>query len=374
LIVEPDKKKPARKAPARKPAAKEAATNKPTDKTAEPVASKQVGGQAVGDPTNTVMAATTAGSKTDPLKSLKSVSRRSWILIGGTAAGLIILFLVVFGVLIYKYKSDSRIVQLVATVVPYPEQKVGNTWISYSNYLFEVNSIKHYYQSQTTEDNQPAVDFSTKEGKERLKQLREQVVTQLQQEAVVRQIAREQKVTVSAKEVSDQVAEITKSAGGDDKLREVLTKYYGWDVNDLKKKIRFQVLKQKTSEKLQNDESINAQAKTKAQDVLKEVKAGGDFAELAKKYSQDSSAANGGDLGFFGKGQMVKEFEDVAFKLEPGQTSDLVKTQYGYHIIKVVAKKDDQVQASHILIKGLDFDQYVADKLKNTKTTQYVKP
>lgn len=372
--MEPDKKKPARKAPARKPAAKEAATNKPTDKTAEPVASKQVGGQAVGDPTNTVMAATTAGSKTDPLKSLKSVSRRSWILIGGTAAGLIILFLVVFGVLIYKYKSDSRIVQLVATVVPYPEQKVGNTWISYSNYLFEVNSIKHYYQSQTTEDNQPAVDFSTKEGKERLKQLREQVVTQLQQEAVVRQIAREQKVTVSAKEVSDQVAEITKSAGGDDKLREVLTKYYGWDVNDLKKKIRFQVLKQKTSEKLQNDESINAQAKTKAQDVLKEVKAGGDFAELAKKYSQDSSAANGGDLGFFGKGQMVKEFEDVAFKLEPGQTSDLVKTQYGYHIIKVVAKKDDQVQASHILIKGLDFDQYVADKLKNTKTTQYVKP
>ncbi|WP_300531148.1 peptidylprolyl isomerase [Peptacetobacter sp.] len=83
-------------------------------------------------------------------------------------------------------------------------------------------------------------------------------------------------------------------------------------------------------------EAEQKKAKEKAEKVLKEVKAGGDFAELAKKYSQDpGSAEQGGSLGTFGKGMMVKEFEDAAFGMEPGQVSNLVKTDFGYHIIKV---------------------------------------
>lgn len=83
-------------------------------------------------------------------------------------------------------------------------------------------------------------------------------------------------------------------------------------------------------------EAEQKKAKEKAEKVLKEVKAGGDFAELAKKYSQDpGSAEQGGSLGTFGKGMMVKEFEDAAFGMEPGQVSNLVKTNFGYHIIKV---------------------------------------
>jgi peptidyl-prolyl cis-trans isomerase D len=80
--------------------------------------------------------------------------------------------------------------------------------------------------------------------------------------------------------------------------------------------------------------------KAKAEDVLKQAKAGADFATLAKKYSDDdANAQNGGDLDFFGKGRMVPEFDRVAFAMEPGQISDLVKTQYGYHVIKLTDKK-----------------------------------
>jgi peptidyl-prolyl cis-trans isomerase C len=88
------------------------------------------------------------------------------------------------------------------------------------------------------------------------------------------------------------------------------------------------------------DAAAKAQARTKAEDVLKEVKAGQDFAALAKQHSADpGSAANGGDLGFFQQGQMVGPFNDVAFSLAPGSTSDLVETDFGFHIIRVVEKK-----------------------------------
>jgi len=82
-----------------------------------------------------------------------------------------------------------------------------------------------------------------------------------------------------------------------------------------------------------------AAVKKLAESVLAKVKAGGDFAALAKQYSDDDSKKNGGDLDYFGRGTMVKEFEDVAFSLQPGQTSDLVKSPFGFHIIKVTDKK-----------------------------------
>ena len=81
--------------------------------------------------------------------------------------------------------------------------------------------------------------------------------------------------------------------------------------------------------------------KATAEEVLKKLNDGGDFAKLAKEYSTDTSnAENGGSLGYFGKGQMVAEFEDVAFKLKVNEISEPVKTEYGYHIIKVTGKKE----------------------------------
>lgn len=80
------------------------------------------------------------------------------------------------------------------------------------------------------------------------------------------------------------------------------------------------------------------------------AKAGDDFTLLAQAYSSDASGKNGGDLGWFQRGQMVPEFEKAAFALQPGDVSDVVETRYGFHIIKCMQKKGEKIRASHILI------------------------
>jgi peptidyl-prolyl cis-trans isomerase D len=83
----------------------------------------------------------------------------------------------------------------------------------------------------------------------------------------------------------------------------------------------------------------------KARDALNQIKGGANFADLAKKYSEDTSASNGGELGWVVRGQTVKEFEDTAFSMKPGQVSDLIKTVYGIHILKLEDKQTAHLQS-----------------------------
>jgi peptidyl-prolyl cis-trans isomerase C len=108
------------------------------------------------------------------------------------------------------------------------------------------------------------------------------------------------------------------------------------------KKVYDDAAKQITGEQEVRARHILVETEADAKAIEDELKKGADFAELAKKKSKDPGASDGGDLGFFTKDQMVPEFSAVAFALEPGKISDPVKSQFGWHVIKVEEKRNRQ--------------------------------
>ena len=190
----------------------------------------------------------------------------------------------------------------------------------------------------------------------------EQVLSDLINEQLIGQAAKKAKITVTSAEVDAEMEKLREQIGPS--FDSVLAQY-GMTVEDLQKNMELNLLVFKVSTKdvtvsedalmsffeehksdYDQPEMVKAshilvETKEKAKEIKKKLAEGADFAELARSESTDPmSAAEGGDLGFFARGRMVAEFEKAAFAMSPGQTSAPVKSEYGYHIIRVTERKD----------------------------------
>ncbi len=187
----------------------------------------------------------------------------------------------------------------------------------------------------------------------------DQVLNQMIDEMVL-----EDKYKVTDKEVDKEIDKIKEELGGEDAFKQALEQNGLADEKQLKERVKSMLLNEKAATegvKISDEEmkkTFEEKYKTEvkashilvddektAKEVQKKLNEGGDFAKLAEEYSKDpGSKSKGGDLGFFGKGAMVPEFEKVAFTLDKGETSDLVKSDYGVHIIKVTDKRENKFE------------------------------
>lgn len=119
------------------------------------------------------------------------------------------------------------------------------------------------------------------------------------------------------------------------------------------------------------DVKVKEQARAKAESVLKQIKSGQDFAEAAKRHSQDpGNAQNGGDLGYFTRGQMVGAFERAVFALQPGGVSDVVETPFGFHIVKLAERQPAKTLALDEVRPQLE--QFLKERQRQEKTTAFM--
>ncbi|MBI2416062.1 MAG: peptidylprolyl isomerase [Candidatus Kerfeldbacteria bacterium] len=176
----------------------------------------------------------------------------------------------------------------------------------------------------------------------------------------------------------------TQIQGSEADIAATLEELYGWTIDDFKQQVvRELVLRQKLQDYLLANEfdSYGAPARQQLVDVQQQLQADpNQFASLAEQYSQDGSASNGGDLGWFSRGQMVAPFEEAAFALtEPNQLSDIVQTEFGFHLIQLIERKaatdtePEQVHARHILIK-FDLDSYLEQQREQAQVRILVEP
>ncbi|MFX0558827.1 peptidylprolyl isomerase [Tepidibacillus infernus] len=221
-----------------------------------------------------------------------------------------------------------------------------------------------------------------------VKQYGQETFDYLTTQKIIELESKNQKITISDSDIEKELQKMMESYGGEESFNQAL-QMSGITLDEIKENVKINVQLKKLLEPQisiseeemkkyfdENKESFAEQEQVKARHILvdseekaKEVKAelekGGDFAELAKKYSTDTGTKDqGGELGYFGKGEMVAEFDQVAFSLEVGKISDPVKTDYGYHIIEVEDKKEAKpanYEESKNEIKDILSDQKMQD-------------
>ena len=275
--------------------------------------------------------------------------------------------------------------------------KVNGTKVSLEDYSKDYEIIKKRYEAQFGAE---FFEEKTPEGKTMEEVLKENVLDKLVIEEIIMQKAKEDKILPTDKEIEDQIKSFKEMVGGKEgfekflETNEMTEEYFKLGIqkeltvekyreNYLKSlKLEDKELKAYYEANKAKYEKVEAshilvETEEEAKEIEKALKAGGDFGELAKKSIDPGSSEQNGELGYFGRGQMIPEFEKVAFSLKIGEISGPVKTEYqpekfGYHIIKVTDKIDSLDKVKEEVKTELE-DAKFEEKLKSLKEEAKVK-
>jgi hypothetical protein len=281
---------------------------------------------------------------------------------------VLLAFFAFCGLELYKFQNTGGFIYDVTRIVPFPVAKTHGHFISYESYLFELRRNIHYYQTQQQSD------FKTDSGKFQLKRLKEQAMSQVVQDAYVKQLAAQNGVSVSSRQVSDQLNLVRRQnrLGSNNRVfKEVLNEFWGWNENDFKRELRQQLLKQAVVAKL------DTQTATKANNALKQLRGGADFAQLAGQVSEDpSTKAAGGqypaEIAATDR-ELAPNVTDELFKLKPGQVSPVINSGYTLEILKVLDGNAQKVHAAHIQFNLKDASTYVKPLQDKEPVHKYIK-
>lgn len=275
--------------------------------------------------------------------------------------------------------------------------KVNGNSIPKEEFDRSFNMYKTAYEAQFGPDIMSKIAKDDKTFEEVIK---ENIVEMLISEKLILEDANAKKISVSENEIKKQIDGYVDTLGGEEKFKEFLSE------NDMtqdifKEGVRKELVVQKHRKNYMNDLNISeeeakkyfeenkdsfiqvrashilVESEEEGKKILENLKKGEDFHSLATAKSIDEgSAEKGGDLNYFKKGAMIKEFEEAAFSLKPGELSDLVKTDFGYHIIKVEDRMDTYNDLKDEVIENLKnkkYNEYISQMRKKADVKTYLK-
>lgn len=275
--------------------------------------------------------------------------------------------LLILGTSIYLFRAKNSVVMAITKVIPMPVAVVNWQPVSYFSWRTQINSLENFYQKQT-ESNPEII-------RPNIQQTEQHILERMIENTILKQEAKKYKIEISKQELESYISILVDEIGSQSAFESQIKNLYNWTTEEfIQEIVRPLLLKLQLASAIILDDRINEQARLTAQQALSEVReAKLPFEIIAQKYSEDITAVQGGDLGYFSRGQLEPSFEQAAFALKPGEVSELVQTRYGYHIIKVeetLLDENDvivQIRAKHILIRGKDLDTYLAEIKKGSK-------
>ena len=266
----------------------------------------------------------------------------------GIIIGSAIIIVITVGIGIYHYNWNNKFTQTVSRIFWYPVAVVGTQVVPYYQLQENLDITKHFY----AKSGQPITDTSS---------IRGPILDELIEDAIIAQEAPKYHIKVTNQEIDDQLVKLETENGGAEKVKSLLLDLYGINVNQFKKLIKTQLLKEKAKSEIplkihayhiliKVDAAANAATHSEKlaqiNDIAQKIQSGSlSFQDAAKQFSEDDTTKDkGGDLGWVVRGQVVvcnaqsKEFDNVAFELPDNKVSEPVTTDCGYHLILVTEK------------------------------------
>ncbi len=289
-------------------------------------------------------------------------SRIGWRIVAGvgTVAAATAL---VFSIGAYAFNWQGPATRQALRVLPLPAASLGWYPIQFGDFLDRSQTLERY--GAALRRSNPASFPSPSAGEQR-----RQAVENLLRDRATFALAKRHGVVVTEADVDQAFTAQLAQGGSRQNTERVLQNLYGWTPTQFKDQVlRVAVARAKLREQLSFDRQLNQTVRQQAERVLGLVQAGQQsFEDLAKTYSEDDTAAAGGDLGFVTRGEQTKEVDDAAFELGVGETSDLVHTKFGFHILKVEAEREvdgqRQIRLRQIFIAAPSVDTLITNYLK----------
>lgn len=283
--------------------------------------------------------------------------------------GLVVVILTAVFVVYYRY-TDTWFGRMVGSQFPFPVVLLDKTPIMNSQDLTrDIASIKRFYESQDFSQMGIRVDFSTEEGKKRLKLRERDLLNKTLEDATIERLAKEEGIVITEAEARADVDKRLKEYGATDKVEATIARLYGWTLRDFESKVVLPSLYEEAlSKKFESQVSYEA-SKKQIDEAVKELKKTDNFEEVVNAYSDGRTKANGGDLGWFALEDLAPELRSAVDVAKIGVPTDMVESSLGYHILLVKETKIEEnkrlYHLSQVFVRKENFVDWLTEKIRS---------